>query len=659
MWSAPTGPLSEDEWWGRAADGAFAPLGPATPPGVSGSSPFRTTEQHATADLSHVVWENEGRGGGFWPFDKTAGEVSLYEYAGTDNKEPFLVGVAGGEYNTNSTERNNELISTCATKWGGGHGSRTRGALSADGRTVYFTAYPKKELSGPIVPCPGSGANAHTPVPVQELYARVDGEEPAARTVAVSEPDAPQTLASTPTDENCTSEECKKNIESPPTPAVNPNWRDAEFWGASADGSKVFFVSEQQLTDAAAQGSENLYLYDFTAPAGHNLIDVSAGPGGAPVPGGPRVQGVEAFSADGSHVYFVAQGTLTATPNAQGQTARSGADNLYLYERDAQYPGGRTAFIATLPDYTNGLRGEQEQWLFADANVTPDGRFLVFSSYGDLTPDAHSGGRQQIFRYDAETGELVRISVGDEGYDDDGNAGVGQATIVLAGEAEEDEAGLPREDPTMSDDGSYVFFMSPVALTPHALGDAVASEEETRLGVLPIYAKNVYEWHEGHVYLISDGHDTSVANTPCASEELTQGSASCLLGSDASGHNVFFETADQLVPRDTDTQVDIYDARICEPASGNPCITEPPPALPPCGGEQCHGIPEPTPSLLAPGTATFNGEGNVASSPPPPTPNVTKKTVKCKRNFTKKHNKCIRDKKRNKARKSSHHKGRA
>ena len=87
-----------------------------------------------------------------------------------------------------------------------------------------------------------------------------------------------------------------------------------------------------------------------------------------------------------------------------------------------------------------------------------------------------------------------------------------------------------------------------------------------------------------------------------------------LLGSDGTGANVFFSTADQLVPKDTDTQLDYYDARICEPES--PCISGPPPALPPCEGESCHGIPAATLSLLAPGTASFNGEGNI--SPPPP-----------------------------------------
>jgi hypothetical protein len=146
---------------------------------------------------------------------------------------------------------------------------------------------------------------------------------------------------------------------------------------------------------------------------------------------------------------------------------------------------------------------------------------------------------------------------------------------------------------------------------------------------------------------VSGGHSPCVRFT-----------AVCLLGSDESGQNVFFMTADQLVPKDTDTQVDIYDARICEPEQGNPCITEPPPPLPPCDGESCHGIPESTPSLLAPGTASFNGEGNTTGSPPPPAkPAVKKKTVKCKEVVVKKKGKkkteCIQPKKTKKAKKST------
>jgi hypothetical protein len=310
-------------------------------------------------------------------------------------------------------------------------------------------------------------------------------------------------------------------------------------------------------------------------------------------------------------VYFVAQGVLTGTANQQGQSAQGGSDNLYVFERDAQYPNGRVMFIATLPAL------EYEGWNFHSslnsANVTPEGRYLVFKSSARLTPDDTSlSGAQQVFRYDAQTGELLRISVGNDGFNDNGNRSMSTpCPLNICSENARIVAldGRRRSDPTMSNDGSYVFFESPVGLTPQALDDV-------RIGVdeygSPVYARNVYEWHEGHVSLISDGRDVTRnagESSLCASG---LGSSSvCLLGSDATGANVFFATTDQLVPQDTDTQLDYYDARIC--TTSDPCIKPSAPPLPPCLGETCHGTPAGTPLLPATPSATFNGQGNLTS----------------------------------------------
>ncbi len=452
--------------------------------------------------------------------------------------------------------------------------------MSADGRTVFFTA------------CKS------------ELYARVDGELPDAHTVAIAQP------------------ECGTGAAPAEAECRNAPASVSSFQGASEDGSKAFFLDTAKLTDEATEGTGsggqvcdeaasgsdcNLYLYDFERPEGERLIDVSA----SEVSGeSPRVQGVTASSADGSHVYFVAQGVLTSRPNAEGQSARSGQDNLYVYERDASHPEGHTAFVVALGGYYAGKEIEERK-----DNVTPDGRFLVFEEGG------------QVFRYDAETEALVRISIGNDGFNDNGNAGAGAAVIVPTSAAKND-AGPDRGDPTMSNDGSFVFFESSVGLTSHALDDVVTGYEQEEfprnsgkfrnIYAEPVYAENVYEWHEGHVYLISDGRDVSTAPTKCSIAYHVEGlgSGTCLLGSDATGANVYFMTTDQLVPADTDTQEDIYDARICEPENGNPCVQPAAPPLPPCLGEACHGIPAGLPAPLSPGSASFDGEGNLGSAAP-------------------------------------------
>jgi hypothetical protein len=612
LFAAPTPPNGEHDFYARQPDGAFLHVGPLTPPEAGPSknveSPFNSPNA-ATADLSHFVYSSAP----VWPFDASQGTTPL-EYAGSEKETPFLVGVSGGP-------TSNALISSCTTKLGAGLASQ--GALSVDGHTVYFTAVVESHPpSGGDRPCPGgTGANQTTPVPVEELYARVDGGEPEARTVAISQPRAPQTLSSTPADENCTTEECQKDI------AEQANWRDGQFVGASADGSQVFFTDTQQLTDDATEdpspvdtaesngcsqttesGGCNLYLYDSSS-GGHGLIDASACDACA---GGARVQGVMAVSGDGSRVYFVAKGVLTGGANDQGQSAHEGSANLYVFERDASLPhGGRVAFIAALP------LSDSSSWTSPSstpeapgtpANVTPDGRFLVFSSSGDLTADdTATNGAHQIFEYDAQSRRLVRVSIGEHGFNDNGNTGVGDAAIVPAKRGDL-RAGPARTDPTMSHDGAYVFFMSPVGLTTHALNDVQIGDKEGS----PRYAQNVYEYHEGTVSLISDGHDASVE----PSELCNQFSTVCLLGSDATGSNVFFATADPLLPQDTDTQLDIYDARICTPSE--PCLKPPPPVASGCLGEACHGTPPATPGPPDVPTSTFNGAGNAGNVVMPP-----------------------------------------
>jgi DNA-binding beta-propeller fold protein YncE len=590
LFSMPTPPFGEDDFYARRSDGSFLDIGPATPPGTVGFTQYASHFFAATADLSHLLYSTEPH---VWPsFDSSSG-ISAFEYTGTGNAQPLLVGVSGGPGST-------DLISRCGTALGGG--SPNGSLLSEDGSTVYFTA---EKCST------GTGANEGKHVLADALYARIDGEAPDAHTVAISQRSPSE----------CTTEAC---LKSPPA--------DALFQGASLDGSLAFFTSTQQLTDDASQDSTsgdtahgggcafttgpngcNLYLYDFTNPSGHELIDASAGDTSG---GGPRVQGMMAMSSDGSHAYFVAKGVLAEEPNAQGQSAEAGADNLYLYQRDAAHPTGHTTFIAALPASDSG------NWQdLAQANVTSDGRFLVFESHGQLTPD-DSAAAQQVFRYDAQTEQLVRISIGERGFNDNGNSGTGDAEIVRA-EKFLFRAGPTRPDPTMSNDGAYVFFTSPVGLTPQALNDVQIATHNGN----PVYAQNLYEYHEGHVSLISDGRDTS---------EFSQASSVRLLGSDATGANVFFSTADQLITSDTDTQVDYYDAHIgggfAEPPRPVPCPTS----------EACHlGGTEESPAS-SPATPGFNGPEEGPNHP------------RCAKGFVKRHGSCV--KKHKKAHKHKKHK---
>jgi hypothetical protein len=521
--------------------------------------------------MSHIVFEAGGNLAG------RHGGIHLYEYVGVGNAAPTLMDVSGGPGST-------DMIGVCGSRLGGESGRASAyNPLSADGRTVFFT----------VARCSsGSGVNAGVEVPTDTLYARIDGS----RTVLIS--------GRSPHD--CTGS------------CLTSQPEIAEYQGASVDGSKVFFTSKQRLTDDASEGEENLYEYDFSRPTGENLSAISAGDTSGT---GPGVHGIEAISQDGSHVYFASTGVLTGAANSQGQTAQAGAENLYVFERDVTNPTGRLAFIAVLApaDEAFYIRSEisypsfstaAEPSTVGTANVTPDGRFLVFLSHGQLTADDHySAAFAQVFRYDAQTGQLVRISVGEHGIDDNGNNGAGDASIV-ASSFGWDTGSDVRTDPTMSHDGSFIFFESPLALTAHALNDV-------RVGDLGgghlTYAENVYEWHQGQVYLISDGQDTTAIAPPggfhTASEAI---SAVELLGSDATGANVFFATSDRLTAQDTDTGRDYYDARVCSASS--PCIVPPGAPGAACAGDACRDASGATPSLAGAASASFVGAGNQVPS---------------------------------------------
>jgi hypothetical protein len=626
LWENTASPNYQFDLSIRHADGSFTPIGPSTPVAGWRMQPVALPEG-VSDDLSHVVW-SEGNGSThdltnpandiytepYFPFDPTVHGVSPLEYVGTGNAAPSLVSVTGGSGST-------AVLSKCGSTTGGPNSLFH--AMSSDGQIVFFT--PK-----PLDAADASCSSSEQP-PVFSLFARIDNSQ----TVAISEPSKAGCAAS-----------CQ---------ASSPS--DANFEGASASGTKVFFTSTQQLLDSASEDSTdsavpqahestgcagatapggcNLYLYDFNLPEGERLIDVSGGSSD------PRVQGVTRISDDGSHAYFVAKGILTTAANAQGQNAVDGADNLYVFERDSRYPAGHTAFIADLcssagksgdlPDAAcpaqdaesaygalsfqlggdvPAQHNDRSLWTARDyrpAETTPDGRYLVFESRGQLTPDT-TGSAFQVFVYDAQTGSLTRVSHGERGFNDNGNGpagGAADAFIVAPLFEHHVVLGINTQAPNwraISDDGSDIFFQSPRALTPKALNDVPLGSDHNDSSRPVVYAQNVYEFHEGRVSLISDGRDTSRAAAAGSFAKTTNtASATSLVGTNASGTDVFFSSADQLTPGDTNSLQDIYDARV----NGGFPETHP---IPCQTGESCHGGGTTEGSNPSPATPGFNGK---------------------------------------------------
>ena len=98
------------------------------------------------------------------------------------------------------------------------------------------------------------------------------------------------------------------------------------------------------------------------------------------------------------------------------------------------------------------------------------------------------------------------------------------------------------------------------------------------------------------------------------------GDNSAFLDASADGRDAFFATRQRLSRGDTDSFVDVYDARI---GGGFP---EPPLPLP-CDGDSCQGSPPAAPNLPTPGSSAFNGAGDARQAKRKAAPE------KCKKGF--------------------------
>jgi hypothetical protein len=349
----------------------------------------------------------------------------------------------------------------------------TDDTLSADGSRFFFTA-----------PVDAQGRA----IEGSQIYLRVLGS-PTVRISASERTDC----ADTP--------DCGGDNE--PDLSPDPNGAGIPmFWGSSADGSKAFFSSSEQLTDTPGSG---LYAYE----AGSNSLTL--------IVGGeePAVIGV---SDDGSYVYFVRNATQIGVwhegtvrmigtidgENAMGSTGR-GPFNL----------GAKTARVT--PDGTH---------LAFLSEIDPGG---VDSDHGDQCAAGLSLGCSEVYVYDAVAnngeGRLTCASC----------SSTGAAATVDAS----NQVGVGEPQPTishlnhfLSDDGRHVFFTTAERLVP--------ADTNGR--------RDVYEYDTltGKQHLLSSG----------------EGGDSYFMEASSDGHDVFFVTRQQLSGWDFDTSYDLYDARV-------------------------------------------------------------------------------------------------
>jgi hypothetical protein len=316
----------------------------------------------------------------------------------------------------------------------------------------------------------------------------------------------------------------------------------ADFGGAAADGSVVYFSSSQKLTDAST-ASPALYRYDVESG---ELTDLFAG---IVVPSVTGFRRVMALSEDGSSVYFAARAALTPDSVEAGTTG----SNLYVWRE------GTIEHIAELSSDSRETQGPAERI------SSPSGDQFAFATVAPLSPEDPKSAAcpgtltanelcRDVYSYDAPAGLLTCLTC-------TGIPGLGHSDL---GGQEFHERGMGDEFPhAVLEDGS-VFFDTP---------NRLLAEDVNGVG-------DAYGWRQGARWLVSTGSDPAESNFADAT---------------ADGGSVFLRTAEQLVTQDVDASNDLYVARV----NGGLAAQYPPAPPPPCAGEACRGSsPQPAPSPL-------------------------------------------------------------
>jgi hypothetical protein len=469
---------------------------------------------------------------------------------------------------------------------------------------------------------------------------------------------------------------------------------DSEAWHAvSSDGSRIYMTSGEEIGD-----EHELYLREnperpqspvagghCTVPADACTIDVSASQRSEPDPHGPSPVFFRGASADGAKAFFTSSAELTDDANT------GPADNApNLYEYDVERPEGERLKDLTVDTNVGDPDGAD---VVGVMQISEEGSYVYFVAEGVLAAGATSGQANLYMSYEGgaptfiatlEKGEL-RGTVGEtDGGDskswfkgpsaESRSAVNGDGTHLIFDserrltsydneQAEPGDCGFQTPEDGERPGGGpctevYLYDATTQSLTcvscnpsgarpigKSELNTIEASREDFRLNSISEDGERVFfdsadalVPHDSNgrrnVYEYENGHVYPISNV-AGNEE------SFFLAASPSGNDVFIGTADQLVPQDTDHYVDVYDVRI----DGGFPVSVPPPTC--NNGDSCKGPESPQPSVFgAPASATFSGAGNITPEVAPPPKKLIKKTVTCKKGDIKNHKgKCVPKKK--------------
>jgi hypothetical protein len=398
----------------------------------------------------------------------------------------------------------------------------------------------------------------------------------------------------------------------------------------SADGSRVFwtdlntgdlYVRENPTQPQSPLDSSGDCLVSNDACTVQ--VDAAVGGGGrfwAASVDGSKVFFTKAKSGADVNEYEYENGELYEYDLENGQTTNltpgvdvagvlgSSEDGEYIYYVDSSYNlnlwhDGTSTFIATLASGDGGKRGGNGTPIAPYGGKGGGSVGDWNASLGQRTAEVTPDGLGLVFM----SNQSLRAAGYPNGYDNEGREEVYVYEAQAGGRLFCVSCSPSGESPPSGSYGAAAFL--PVSWGATYQPEGLISDDGSRVffdSAEPLVPQDTNDKLDVYEWE-RDGAGSCQESKGCVYllSGGQSGSASWLIGASASGDDVFVISRAPLVPGDPYDSYAVYDARVGGVQ---------PPALPACTGTGCQGVPTAPPIFATPASVTFDGVGNFPPS---------------------------------------------
>jgi hypothetical protein len=436
----------------------------------------------------------------------------------------------------------------------------------------------------------------------------------------------------------------------------------------SSDGTRVVFTGGEGFHGGGlgAPYEGNLYM----RINGAETVQLNTSERSVPDPNGAQPARFWAATSDDSRVFFTTKELLT-------DDSPENAENLYMYNVAA--PVGHRLTLISVDREPGGIDGNGIFQSVAVTGISAEGSYVYFTDSKILVPGQppfvglsgalfvwHEGSVRYVASHEpldpgTTWGEAGRINNTNFRVDPSGLQAVFTSDYVptakgVGYENEPSASGECEQNGGAACDEVYVYDYTtnklvcascdPTGAAPLGnSGFTAAHDIDSAFGfATSAYSRTQYinnALSEDGRYVFFDtadalvprdtNHRRDVYEYDTATGQvhlISSGTCACdsfFVDASPDGKNVFFVTQQQLVRADVDTNADLYDARV---DGGIEAQNSAPPA--PCEGDDCQGPASGAEAFAPPSSATFVGPGNTSSPAVQPT-KVKQKSTKAKR----------------------------